>query len=140
MGAGQLLFALTLFVRPSLFQADWPWTLSTVSARSLAGFAAFPAVTYLAFAFERRWSALRWPFETAIAGVALIAVGAARSSGDFKAGTLAWLWRVGLLGALAFLVLVWLTMRREVKHAQLASSFMIVGVPSETKEGETASP
>ena len=121
MGATQLLFAITLFVRPSLFQADWPWTLSTVSARSLAGFAAFPAITYLAFAFEHRWSALRWPFETAIAGVALIAVGAARSSGDFKDGTLAWVWRAGLLGTLAFLVVIWLTMRREVRR-QLASS------------------
>lgn len=121
MGAAQLLFAITLFVRPSLFQADWPWTLSTVSARSLAGFAAFPAITYLAFAFEHRWSALRWPFETAIAGVALIAVGAARSSGDFKDGTLAWVWRAGLLGTLAFLVVIWLTMRREVRR-QLASS------------------
>jgi hypothetical protein len=122
MGAAQLLFAITLFVRPSLFQGDWPWTLSTVSARSLAGFASFPAITYLAFAFERRWSALRWPFETAIAGVALIAVGAARSSGDFNDSTLAWLWRAGLLGALAFLVFIWLTMRREVRQAQLRSS------------------
>lgn len=122
MGAGQLLFAVALFARPSPFQDDWPWTLTTVSARSLAGFAAFPAITYLAFAFERRWSALRWPFETAIAGVALIAVGAARSSSDFKDGAQAWLWRAGLLGALAFLIFVWLTMRREVRRSQLVSS------------------
>ena len=117
VGAAQLAFAVTLFVRPSLFQADWPWTLSTISARSLAGFASFPAITYLAFAFERRWSALRWPFETAIAGVALIAVGALRSSGDFRDGTLALLWRAGLLVALAYLVAVWLTMRRRVRLA-----------------------
>ena len=122
LGAGQLLFAVTLFLRPSLFLADWPWGLTTLSARSLAAFAAFPAVIYLAFAFEHRWSALRWPFETAIAGVTLIAVGAARSSGDFRDGAQAWLWRAGLLVALAFLIFVWLTMRREVKRAQLASS------------------
>ena len=83
----------------------------------MAAFASFPAITYLAFAFERRWSALRWPFETAIAGVTLIAVGAARSSGDFKDTTLAWLWRAGLIVALAFLVAVWLTMRRKVRLA-----------------------
>jgi hypothetical protein len=112
LGAAQLAFALLLYVRPSLFQARWPWTLTTLSARSLAGFATFPAVTYLAFAFERRWSALRWPFETAIVGVALIAVGAARSSGDFHGGTAAVLWRIGLFGALAGLVGVWLVMRR----------------------------
>jgi hypothetical protein len=117
VGGAQLLFALALFVRPTLFQAHWPWPLATLSARSLAGFAAFPAMTYLAFAFESRWSALRWPFETAIAGVALIAVAAARSSGDFKPGAQAVLWRVGLVGALAFLVGVWLYMRAEVQRA-----------------------
>ncbi len=117
LGAGQLLFALTLYLRPSLFLAHWPWALTTLSARSLAAFAAFPAITYLAFAFEHRWSALRWPFETAIAGVTLIAVGAARSSGDFKGGTQSLLWRAGLIVALAFLVAVWLTMRREIRRA-----------------------
>jgi hypothetical protein len=122
LGAGQLLFAVALFVRPSLFQDDWPWTLSTISARSLAAFAAFPAIAYLAFAFERRWSALRWPLETAIAGLALIAIGAARSWGEFEDGTASTLWRVGLLIGLGFLIAVWLTMRREVKRAQLASS------------------
>jgi hypothetical protein len=122
VGAGQLLFAVALFLRPSLFQDDWPWTLSTISARSLAAFAAFPAIAYLAFAFERRWSALRWPLETAIAGLALIAIGAARSWGEFEDGTASTLWRVGLLIGLGFLIAVWLTMRREVKRAQLASS------------------
>jgi hypothetical protein len=121
VGAAQLVFALLLFARPSLFQAHWPWPLATLSARSLAGFATFPAVTYLAFAFESRWSALRWPFETAIAGVALIAVAAARSSGDFKPGGEAWAWRAGLLVALALLVGVWVVMRREVERAQLPS-------------------
>jgi hypothetical protein len=122
LGAGQLLFAAALFARPSLFVEDWPWELTTISARSLAAFATFPAITYLSFAFERRWSALRWPFETAIAGVTLIAVGAARSSGDFGGGTLALLWRIGLVGALAFLVAVWLVMRREVKRSPLPSA------------------
>ena len=112
LGVAQLLFAITLYVRPSIFLADWPWPLTTLSARSLAGFATFPAITYLAFAFERRWSALRWPFETAILGVALIAVGAARSSGNFKGDAFSWAWRAGLVGALAFLVWIRVSMGR----------------------------
>jgi hypothetical protein len=116
LGGAQLLFAFLLFVRPSLFQAHWPWPLTALTARSLAGFAAFPAVTYLAFAFESRWSALRWPFETAITGVALIAVAALRSSGSFRPGTQAVLWRIGLFFALAGLIGVWLLMRREVER------------------------
>jgi hypothetical protein len=118
VGVAQLLFAALLFARPSLFQAHWPWPLAHLSARGLAAFASFPAVTYLAFAFESRWSALRWPFETAIAGVALIAVGAARSSGEFRGGAQSVLWRIGLLLALAGLVAVWLFMRREVGRGQ----------------------
>jgi hypothetical protein len=122
LGVGQLLFALALFVRPSLFQDQWPWKLTTLSARSLAGFASFPAVAYLCFAFERRWSALRWPFETAIAGVTLIALGAARSTGDFKGGGVTRAWTVGLLVGLAFLVTVRLEMERRVaKHRRPAS-------------------
>ena len=112
LGAGQLVFALVLFGRPSLFVEHWPWPLSTLSARSLAGFASFPAVTYLAFAFERRWSALRWPFETAIAGLVLVGLGAARSTGDFRSGAWAWAWGVGLLAGLAFLLSVRLAMGR----------------------------
>lgn len=122
LGAGQLLFAIALFVRPSLFLHQWPWRLTPLSARSLAAFAAFPAVIYLAFAVERRWSALRWPFETAIVGLTLVAIGAARSSGDFDDGARGWLWRVGMLAGLALLITVWLTMRREVERAQLPST------------------
>jgi hypothetical protein len=112
LGAAQLAFALTLYARPSLFVEHWPWTLTTLSARSLAGFAAFPAVTYLAFAFERRWSALRWPFETAIAGLALVGLGAARSTGDFRSGGWAWAWGIGLVAGLAFLLAVRLAVHR----------------------------
>ena len=121
LGAAQLLFAITLFVRPSLFLDRWPWGLTTLSARSLAGFATFPALTFLAFAVERRWSALRWPFETAILGVALIAVGAARSSGDFDRDALSWAWRAGLLVTLAFLVTVRLALRRPSAPSPLPS-------------------
>ena len=121
MGAAQLAFALTLFVRPSLFTERWPWTLDTVSARSLAGFAAFPAVTYLAFAFERRWSALRWPFETAMIGLALVGVAGVVQAGEFTAGAATvWAWRIGLLATLAFLGWVRWTMgsARPVEAAQ----------------------
>ncbi len=121
LGAGQLLFAAALFLRPSQFLDDWPWAMTTISARSLAAFAAFPAIAYLSFAFEPRWSALRWPFETAIAGLTLVAIGAARSWGDFDDGAVSWAWRVGMLVGLAFLITVRLTMRREVARAPLPS-------------------
>jgi hypothetical protein len=122
LGVGQLLFAFLLYARPSLFQAHWPWKLTTISARSLAGFASFPAVAYLAFAFERRWSALRWPFETAIAGLTLIAIGGLRSTGDFKGGGFTRAWAVGLAIGLAYLITVRLVMERRVAEHRRAAT------------------
>ena len=112
LGGGQLAFALLLFVRPSLFLDHWPWPLTTLSARALAGFAAFPAVTYLAFAFERRWSALRWPFETATLGLALVGIAGLRATDEFDGGGVVWAWRIGLLLTLVCLGGVWLTLQR----------------------------
>ena len=112
LGAGQLLFASLLFLRPSLFVDRWPWPLTTLSARGLAGFAAFPAVTYLAFAFERRWSALRWPFETAILGLTLVGTAGLRATDEFDGAGVVWGWRIGLLVTLACLGGVWLRMQR----------------------------
>ena len=112
VGAGQLAFAAVLFVRPSLFLSRWPWPVSPLSARVVASFAVFPAVVYVAFAVERRWSALRLAFETAIAGVALIGVAAVRDADEFRAGGLTTGWRVGLVVALAALAGVWWVMQR----------------------------
>lgn len=110
VGAAQLAFALVLFVRPTIFIDRWPWAIDALGARSVAGFSAFPAVTYLAFAFERRWSALRWPFETAIVGLVLVGIAGLRAADGFKSGGLVWAWRIGLLGTLACLSAVWWSM------------------------------
>jgi hypothetical protein len=111
VGAAQIAFALVLFARPSLFLSRWPWPVSPLSARVVAAFAVFPAVVYLSFARERRWSALRWAFETAIAGVALIGVAAVQARGEFRHGGRTMAWRVGLPLALVALGAVWWAMR-----------------------------
>jgi len=61
IGVGQLAFALVLFVRPSLFISHWPWMLTFLTARVIAAFVAFPAVTWLLFATDRRWSSFEIP-------------------------------------------------------------------------------
>ena len=122
VGAAQLAFAVALFVRPSLFLTRWPWPVSPLSARVVASFAAFPAVVYLAFAVERRWSALRWAFETAIAGVALIALAAVTSRDEFRAGGLTLAWRIGLVLAFGALAAVWWAMRPRPGNDTAASA------------------
>lgn len=121
VGAGQLAFAAVLFVRPSLFLSRWPWPVSPLSARVVASFAVFPAVVYVAFAVERRWGALRWAFETAIAGVALIGLAAVRARGEFRHGGVPTAWRVGLVVALAALVGVWWAMHAPATSGEPAA-------------------
>lgn len=110
-GAAQLAFAALLYLRPSLFIDRWPWPMTALTVRTLAGFTAFPAVSALAFGFERRWSALRWPFETAMLGLALVGVAGVRATGEFT-GAAGWIWRIGLVVWLACLGAVWLTLQR----------------------------
>jgi hypothetical protein len=105
VGVGQLVLVVALAVRPSLFLDHWPWPLTPLTARSLAGFSAFPAVTYLAFAFEKRWSALRIPIETAMIGMVFIGIAAVRAWDEFGGSdALVWGWRVGLVVAFLFLL------------------------------------
>jgi hypothetical protein len=82
VGAAQLAVALAFFVHPPLTEGVWPWPLSPLTTRTVSAFLAFIAVLLLSFLVERRWSALRLPVESAALGLALVALGVARSPGD----------------------------------------------------------
>lgn len=82
-GGAQLCFAAALFANPAWFVADFPWTITPLTARSIAAFVAFPAVTWLCFAFDDRWSSFRIPMQTATIGLALVGLGALRARHDF---------------------------------------------------------
>jgi hypothetical protein len=115
VGAGQLAFAVLMFVRPTLVIPHWPWALTPLTARSLAGFASFPAVAYLCFAFDRRWSSFQLPIETAMLGMAFIGVAAIRAHEQFHGSAfLVWGWRVGLVVAFVLLATLRLAMARPV--------------------------
>jgi hypothetical protein len=105
VGALQLLLALALFFRPSLFVEDWLWPLTPLTARSLSAFVGFPAVVYLAFALDRRPSSFQVPIELVTFGLAMIGIASIRAADEFR-GPDATLWgyRVGLVVTLALLV------------------------------------
>ncbi|HEX2040996.1 MAG TPA: hypothetical protein VHF24_00030 [Acidimicrobiales bacterium] len=109
-GSATLLFALVMFVRPSVVLEHWPWALTPLTARVLAGFLAFPAATMALFAIDVRWSSFQFPAETATIGLALILVASFRAADDFS-GSMAG-YAVALVGALALLVLLQVTMRQ----------------------------
>ncbi len=83
IGLGQLLFALVLFVRPSLFISHWPWLMTPLTGRVIAAFVAFPAVTWLLFATDRRWSSFEIPAETATIGLVLVLIATLRAADEF---------------------------------------------------------
>jgi len=115
VGALQLGFAAVLFLRPTAITSNWPWPLTPLTARSLSAYAAFPAVGYLIFAFEKRWSALQILIEIPMVALPLIGIAAIRAHAEFEgADLLVWGWRIGLVAAWALLASLWLAMRRPV--------------------------
>ncbi len=83
LGVVWLAAALAMFVHPEPFAERWPWTLTTVSARSMSAFLAFPALMLAWFLVDDRWSTFAVAVETAAIGMALVFVGALRAAGDF---------------------------------------------------------
>lgn len=113
IGVAHLAVAVALFVHPPLGTGSWPWTLSPLTARTLAAFLAFIGVLLGVFWFEQRWSALRLHIESATLGLALVAVGALRARADLDGPGWAIAAFAALLGGLlVVLVAVQVVMRR----------------------------
>ncbi len=98
VGAAELLIGVAMFLFPGWAIAIWPWELTPLTARVIAGWFALPGVGGLIVASERRWSASRSALEGAVIWSALLLVGAARAWGDFdQTNPLTWVF-VGSLG------------------------------------------
>lgn len=118
MGAVQLAFAAFMFVWPSVVAEHWPWRRTPLTARTLAAFVAFPAVTWLWFLFDERWSSFRIPLETATLGVALVGVAAVRARDEFDGPRpQVWLYVAALTATLGWLVALQVAHRRAASPA-----------------------
>ena len=105
VGALQLLLALGLFLRPSLFVDDWLWPLTPLTARTLSAFVAFPAIVYLSFAVDRRTSSFRVPIELVTFGLAMIGIASILAADEFRGDDArVWGYRIGLVVTLVLLV------------------------------------
>ena len=115
VGAAQLTVAAVMFLRPTAIAGHAPWTLTPLTCRSLAAFAAFPSIIYLAFASEKRWSSFEILIEVAIAGMALIGIAAIRAHDEFDGdAVVVWGWRIGLAVALMLFIALRIAMARPV--------------------------
>lgn len=115
VGIVQLSVAVVFFVRPEVAIEVWPWTLSPLTARTLASFLGFIGAMWLAFLFEDRWSALELHVAGATLGLALVGVGAVRAADDLTAGPAGTTVFALLLGGFLLVLLVLqIAMRRRV--------------------------
>lgn len=111
VGIVQLAVALAFFARPQLAVASWPWELTALNARTISAFVAFVAATWVAFLLGPRWSAHRLHVRATTLGLALIAVAALRSRGDFTGGPATAAFAALLAGAIAGLLALQAAMR-----------------------------
>lgn len=95
-GAVQLLVAMVFFAVPGIATALWPWALTPLTARVIAGFVAANAMTLLVFWWEPRWDNLAAGLQTVAIGIVLITVAVPRAAGDFPTPPALW----GFLAAL----------------------------------------
>jgi hypothetical protein len=105
-----------MFLRPTALVDAAPWALYPLVVRSLSAFVAFPAVIYLAFAFERRWSAFEHLIEVPIIAMTLIGIAAVVAWDEFTGSDLlVWGWRIGLLVSLGLLIALRVAMARPAR-------------------------
>ena len=111
LGLGAMTLAAVLFFAPDAASDFWPWTVSPLTSRVLAGWFTLPAATLLLLALDARWSIWRVPLQTTVIWAALMLIGISRAWDDFNSGSLAtWIFLVGVvLVAVPFLWYMWHT-------------------------------
>jgi hypothetical protein len=83
--------AVVLFAVPDLMIGAWPWTVSPLTARILAGWFVLFGVVNGAVVRDGRWSAARVLVQSQVVGFALVLVGVVRFWGNFDgSNTLTW--------------------------------------------------
>jgi hypothetical protein len=111
VGLGLVGTALSMFLFPSTFMSIWPWSLTPLTTRVIAGWFALPGVLALMYATDTRWGAWRIVLQSQALGVALILLGAARAWGEFRQDApMTWVFVGGLSGLLVALVALYVTM------------------------------
>lgn len=101
IGAINLGNAFLMLLFPALYIAIWPWQLTPLTTRIVAGWFALPGVVALGVAADSRWSAARITLQSQIFGIALILVAVVRAWGEFDTSKPAtWVFVGGLMALL----------------------------------------
>jgi hypothetical protein len=84
IGLGVTAAGVLFFAMPDLAMRIWPWQLTPLTARVLAGWMMLPGIGGLYLAREVRWSAWRVMVESVAVGSALFLLAATRVPGDLN--------------------------------------------------------
>jgi len=98
LGIGLLAVVVIGFLAPDLFIAVWPWKLTPLTARVVAGWGSLLGVAGVVSSRDSRWSAWRLGLQSIFIWQALTLVAAVLRPGDFTRGSL-FNWYVGALAA-----------------------------------------
>lgn len=113
LGVVLTVSAVILFVRPGIMIGAWPWSVSPLTARILAGWFALFGVVNSAVVLDPRWSAARILVQSQLLGFALVLLGVVRVWHNFDtANVLTWVVVGGMALYLLALLALYLGMER----------------------------
>lgn len=126
LGAALVATAVFMFVLPDVVAGFWPWALTPLTARVIAGWFALAGLLAVMYSTESRWRSWRILLQSQGLGIALILLGAARAWGDFKTERpMTWVFVAGmalLLGCLVALYAVMESRRRRSEAGPVSGS------------------
>lgn len=105
--------SLALFAVPDPLVAAWPWSLSPLTARVLAGWFALFGVVTGAVVADPRWSGARIAIQSELLGFALVLLGVGRFWGNFdQSNPLTWAIVGGMATYLVAIAALYVTLER----------------------------
>lgn len=102
------IIGIILFINPSLFIPYWPWELTPLIGRIIAGWIFLPSLGAAAAIFEPRYTAYRPLIQLSTIWAALVLVGSLLHLNEFDFGRpISWLWFLYLIGIIPLMLFVY---------------------------------
>jgi len=125
IGVAFTLFFILCFLFPDVLIGIFPWKLTPLTARVIAGWLSFPGIGGLMLAREPRWSSWRLVIEAAYVGIVFFLLAVPRAWNDLVQGNpLTWVLLIALLGSLILVPALYLFMERQKLGRATTSSSM----------------
>lgn len=125
LGAVLLLIAVAGFILPTLLVQIWPWSLSLLTARLLAGWGALLGVANLVVAGEIRWSGWRVGMVSIALWHVLFLISATINYQEFNGARFFNWYTLSILGILALMSAVYVIM--EIRRSRGSLSHEVTG-------------